>query len=129
MILVDSSVWINFFKGVSNRETELLKNYIRNNEDLCVCGVILTEVLMGARLDSIYNELENYFDNLVYLTDNKEIYRVAASIYRSSKKTGKTIRSTVDCVIASIAIVNNIPLLENDRDFKVISKVSKLRLL
>jgi len=129
MILVDSSVWIDLFKKKNNEKTKLLLQLIEDEEDICTCGLIITEVLQGIREDLFLKKVENYFRGLILLKFQDQDFTVAAYIYRKARKKGVTIRSTVDCVIAACAIRNSIILLERDRDYQSIAKYSSLKLL
>ena len=122
MILVDTTVWIDFFKGEEIPHVGFLERQIGDGEDLCVCGLILAEVLQGVRTDRQYRAVKSHLDNLVYIPMRREIYIDAASIYRSLRRRGITIRKPIDCMIASVAIASDIPLLHNDRDFNPIEK-------
>ncbi len=127
MVLIDTSVWIDFLAGRRVPHVDALQKLIENEEDLCLCGIILAEVLQGIRYDKDYIKTKNYFNDLIFLSMGKEIFVRAAEVYRYLRKSGITIRKPVDCMIASVAIEYNIRLLHNDRDFNSIAKHSKLR--
>ncbi len=117
MIVVDTSVWIDYFAGKGARGSLDLKNAIVNAEDLCICGVIATEVLQGIRDDAEFDKVCRILDELIYLPQKKSTHLLAATIYRSLRKHGKTIRKPIDCIIAAVCIENSAFLLHNDRDF------------
>ena len=129
MVLVDTTVWIDFFRDRPEPHVAHLQNLIENNEDICLCGVILAEVLQGIRLDSDYRKTKDYFSSLVLLPMQPATFVRAAEIYRSLRKKGITIQKPVDCMIASVAIEHNLPLLHNDRDFDLIAGHTKLKSL
>lgn len=129
MILVDTTVWIDFFGGRSLPHVERLEDFLESGEDLCICGIVLAEVLQGIRSDSAYKRTKDYFEDLVYLPMRRETYDRSAQLYRSLRKKGITIRKPVDCLIAALAIENDIPLLHNDVDFKRIAEHSSLRVV
>jgi len=120
--LIDTSVWIDFFRGVPSRETTLLRDCIGQRDRIFVTGVIAQEILQGIRDDPLYQSIKDYlflFDRLdVDFSDHVE----AANIYRSLRKTGVTISSPIDCLIAFIAIRHNVSLLHKDSDFTLIAK-------
>ena len=122
MIVVDTSAWIDFFAGKKTTQTTRLKNAIQNAEDLCICGVILTEVLQGIRKDSDFERIAALFYELVYLPEQKSTHLLAAKIYRSLRKKGITIRKPIDCIIAANCIENTSFILHNDKDFEYISR-------
>jgi predicted nucleic acid-binding protein len=128
MVLVDTTVWIDFFSGISVPHVTMLENLIDIEEDLSLCGVILAEVLQGIREEKDYVRIKNYFNDLLILPMQDETFIYAADIYRALRKRGITIRKPVDCMIASVAIENDIPLLHNDRDFDYIAKYANLRI-
>lgn len=127
MVLVDTTVWIDFFADRSEPHVAALQELIENEEDLCLCGVILAEVLQGIRSDVDYIETKDYLADLIFLPMRQVTFVRAAEIYRSIRKRGVTIRKPIDCMIAAVAIEHDIRLLHNDRDFDYIAKHSKLR--
>jgi len=129
MVLVDTTVWIDFFGDRPRPHVAVLQELIENSEDVCLCGIILTEVLQGIRHDSEYRKTKEYFDALLFLPMSWATYVRAADIYRSLRKKGITIRKPVDCMIAAVAIECEVPLLHNDRDFDRIAKHSKLKIM
>jgi predicted nucleic acid-binding protein len=127
MVLVDTTVWIDFFGDRPLPHVMTLQRLIEDDEDLCVCGVILAEVLQGIRSDGDYSRTKDYFESLIFMPMRRTTYEMSAALYRSLRKTGVTIRKPIDCMIASVAIEHDLPLLHNDRDFDQISKHSKLK--
>jgi predicted nucleic acid-binding protein len=122
MVLVDTTVWIDFFSGISCPHVKTLENLITNREDICICGIILTEVLQGIKKDSEFRQTRDLFANLIFLPMGYSSFLRSSEIYRELRKKGITIRKSMDCMIASIAIENEIPLLHNDKDFLPIEK-------
>ena len=122
MVLVDTTVWIDFFAARSSDHVVALENLIINREDICICGIVLTEVLQGIRKDSEFKKTRDLFDNLLFLPMPYPIFLKAAEIFRGLRRKGITIRKSVDCMIASVAIENDIPFLHKDKDFEAIEK-------
>ncbi|MEN6507949.1 MAG: PIN domain nuclease [Smithella sp.] len=122
MILVDTTVWIDFFSDRPLPHVKALENFLVNREDLCICGIILAEVLQGIRKDSDFERTKNLFNNLLFLPMRYSTFLKSAEIYRSLRQKGITIRKPVDCMIASVALENEIALLDNDKDFDPIEK-------
>ena len=122
MVLVDTTVWIDFFANKTTPQVSVLDLLLSEGEDVCTCGIVLAEVLQGIRDDSAYRKTKSYFENLIYLPINKKTFIKSADIYRSLRKNGITIRKSLDCMIASIAIEHHVQLLHNDRDFVPIEK-------
>jgi len=128
IVLIDTSVWIEYFRRTEVREAHLLHQLLEDEADLCICGPVLTEVLQGIRDDKQYKKTQSEFESLLYLPLEKERYVEAAGLYRKCRKYGETVRSPVDCVIAACAISSSVPLLQRDRDFEIIARHSALRL-
>jgi predicted nucleic acid-binding protein len=128
MVLVDTTVWIDFFADRNEPHVAMLQELIENEEDLSLCGVILSEVLQGIRSDTDFAKTKEYLYDLILLPMQQTTFLRAAEIYRSLRKKGITIRKPVDCMIASVAIEYDIHLLHNDRDFDHIAKHLKLRI-
>ena len=122
MILVDTTVWIDFFTGKPTPHVDILELLISEGQDICVCGLVLTEVLQGVREEKQYKKIKTYFENLLFLPMTQAMHLHSADIYRSLRKKGITIRKPIDCMIASVAIAHNVQLLHNDKDFIPIEK-------
>lgn len=123
MILVDTSVWIDFFNGRDTPHRYLLHRLIEKEEEICIAEIILTEILQGIRDDALYNITKNYLLEFhIIQPKGIESYISAAEIYRRCRKQGKTVRTTVDCIIAAIVKENNLILFHNDNDFEIIKK-------
>jgi len=127
MVLGDTTVWIDFFADRSEPHVTMLQKLIEMEEDLSLCGVILSEVLQGIRFDTDFIKTNEYLSDLIFLPMQQATFVQAAEIYRSLRKKGITVRKPVDCMIASVAIEYNVHLLHNDRDFDHIAKHTKLR--
>ena len=121
MTVVDTSVWIDLFAERGSPQVKVLESIIERREDICVCGVIITEVLQGIRDEKEYAETESVLLNLIFLPMTRETFLLAASIYRDLRARGITKRNSVDCMIAAVCIENDVRLLHNDRDFDVIA--------
>ena len=122
ILLVDTTVWIDFFAGRSEEHVAVLESSIQQKDDICICGIILTEVLQGIRNEKEYNKTKVLFEKLVYIPMARDSFLQAAEMYRSLRRRGITIRKPLDCMIAAVAMKYDIPLLHNDRDFDLIEK-------
>jgi len=127
MVLVDTTVWIDFFGNRPEPHVALLQELIENDENLCLCGIILAEVLQGIRSDAAYRKTKGHLEALIFLPMRQSTFIRAAALYRSLRKKGVRIRKPVDCMIASVAIEHDLCLLHNDQDFDRIAIYSKLR--
>jgi len=128
MVLVDTTVWVDLFSGLATSQVTRLESLIARREDICLCGVILTEVLQGIRDDDEHAKTQTILSDLLYLPMTRETFLLAAHIYRSLRARGITIRNSIDCMIAAVCIGNKSALLHNDRDFDLISKHFDLRI-
>lgn len=126
MVIVDTTVWVDFFKGKDTPQVEVLERFLTEGEDICVCGVILTEVLQGIREDKAYRQTLSLFDAFIFLPMNRLTFQKAAELYRSLRRKGITVRKPIDCMIAAVAIQHDIPVLHSDRDFDPIEKHCRL---
>jgi len=129
IILVDTTVWIDFFAARSLPHVAVLEDLIENREDISTCGIILTEVLQGIRKDTEFRKTRDLFKTLILLPMPYTVFLRSAEIYRKLRKKGLTVRKPLDCMIASTAIENDIPLLHNDKDFQPIAKYCGLKVL
>ena len=129
MILVDTTVWVDLFAGKSTPHAVLLEQSLTGGEDVCTCGVILTEVLKGIGVDEEYRRTLTRFDALLYLPMDRQTFIGAAELYRRLRRRGITIRKPIDCLIATVAIRHDVMLLHNDRDFDPIEKYCGLKVV
>lgn len=122
MILVDTSVWIDFFRASDLPHVQRLEEFIEHGENIALCGVILTEILQGIRDESTYHRTRGYLGFLRLLPMNQEVFVEAAQIYRMLRAKGITVRKPLDCMIAATALAHQAQLLHNDRDFVLIAQ-------
>ena len=117
MILVDSSVWIDFFRGTQTPQVDVLERRLRN-EIVLVGDLVLTEVLQGFRTDREADEaLAALAPFPIVEIASAEIAVAAARNYRRLRALGVTARKTIDTLIATRCIEDSLPLLYSDRDF------------
>ncbi len=129
MILVDTSVWIDFFAGRDLAHVATLEQFILADEDLALCGIILTEILQGITDDTAHRRVRRYLNPLIMLPMPETVFIRAADIYRKLRKQGVTVRKTNDCIIAATALEHRCQLLHNDRDFAPIAKHWRLKVV
>ena len=129
MILVDTSVLIDLFKGNNNDAVCDFREIIQQQVPFGISSVIYQEVLQGARTRKEYNTLNEYLSSQRFFNpkDHLVSYAGAAEIYFNCRKNGITIRSTIDCLIAQVALEHELLLLHNDQDFTAMSPVIGLR--
>ena len=117
MILVDSSVWIDYFRGSPTREADRL-DALLGSEILLIGDLILTEVLQGFVADRAFNQARRMLAALdVVEIGGRDVAIRAAHNFRSLRARGITVRKTIDTLIATRCIADKIPLLYSDRDF------------
>jgi len=119
MIVVDTSVWIDYARGSETPQTAWLETAL-GRKRLAITDLILCEILQGVRDDKQYREARAAIFHLeIFNTGGTELALAAADNYRKLQKKGFTIRKTIDCLIATFCILNGHALLHSDRDFNV----------
>ena len=122
MIVVDSSVWIDYFNGVETRETALLDDFL-GEEPIVIGDLILAEVLQGFRSEQDVRKARAALDTLVFEPMvGRDVALKAAGNYRALRAKGVTVRKTIDMLIGTFCIENGHRLLHRDRDFDPIEK-------
>lgn len=127
MVLVDTSIWIDFFQHPESIYNEKIEMLIRDNNRAVICGVILQEILQGIKDSKNYIITKNRLSRLPFINTNKETYLYASYLYRILRSEGITIPS-MDVTIATISIENKIPLFTKDTHFGIIARYSDLKL-
>ena len=126
MILVDSSVWIDFFSSAPGRAGNELRRMISDLEPLAVTGIVVTEILQGLTRD--VTQTERYLATWDILEPRGfDTYREAAAIFRLGHAKGISL-STIDALIASIALDNQATVFTLDKDFSSIARLTNLPL-
>ncbi len=129
MILVDSSVWVDYFKGTITAQTARLDGLL-GNEPLAIGDLILTEVLQGFHDDRDFNHARRVLTALTVVElGGQDIAIQAAKNFRTLRRKGVTVRKTIDTVIATRCIESGYELLHNDRDFDPFAKHLGLRVV
>lgn len=129
MVLVDSSVWIDFFNGRRDGNTTLLRRLLPS-ERLLVGDLILVEVLSGFRSDADFGRARELLATLKYADlVGADVAFVAAENYRLLRRRGVTVRKMVDVVVASFCVLHGHHLLHADRDFDAMAPHLGLRTL
>ena len=129
MILVDSSVWIDYFNGRKTWQTDLLEKLL-SDVPIIIGDLILAELLQGFRSDNDYKTAKSFLSDLPF----REMggYQVAvqsAQNYRTLRKKGVTVRKTIDVIIGTYCILEGLPLLHDDRDFEPMESHLSLKIL
>ncbi|MBI1400846.1 PIN domain nuclease [Hyphomonas sp.] len=123
MILVDSSVWIDFFNGVESAQVGILDASL-GEVPIIVGDLIMTEVLQGFRSTRDFNAARTALDQFEYRDMvGRDIALQSAGNYRLLRRQGITVRKTIDVIIATYCVENSIALLHADRDFDPMEKI------
>lgn len=127
MLLVDSSVWVDYFNGRITEETDRLDSLL-GTEPVAIGDLILAEVLQGFRADADHATAKRLMTSLtIYDLLGATLALKTADNYRALRKRGVTVRKTTDAIIATFCIESGIPLLYSDRDFEPFVKYLGLK--
>ena len=122
MVIVDTTVWIDYLQGAQNAETDWLDTEL-NQQRLGLTNIILWEVLQGVRDDVIAKQVETSLTKCeVFDMGGVVLAREAARNYRTLRSHGHTVRKTIDCLIATFCLRGEHSLLHRDRDFEPFEK-------
>lgn len=129
MILIDTSAWIEYFNGKKNPTTALVDRVLET-EPVLIGDLIYCELLQGFKTDGKFGEVKELLGNLTHVEMvGFDIAGKAAANYHRLRKEGITIRKTMDIIIATFCIENNITLIHKDRDFDLVSESLGLKIL
>lgn len=129
MVIVDTTVWIDYLQGLTNSETDWLHREL-DRQRLGLIDLILCEVLQGVRDEFAAKDVERQLLKLeVFETGGVDLAREAARNYRTLRTRGHTVRKTIDCLIATFCIREQHSLLHRDRDFDPFEKFLALSVI
>ena len=129
MILVDSSVWIHYFRGRRTPQTDKLHTLL-DREPLAIGDLILTEVLQGFVVERDFNRAKEMLTSLTVVElGGQDIAIQAARNFRQLRRLGVTVRKTIDSVIATRCIESGHTLMHDDRDFDPFAQYLGLRVV
>ena len=129
MTIVDTTVWIDYLAGTANPQTDWLDRQV-NHQRLGLTDLILCELLQGIRGDSTFAQVRRELSKFEIFDSGGEALAVAAAQnYRFLRAHGKTVRKTIDCLIATFCLSGGHSLLHRDRDFDLFEKHLGLRVL
>ena len=129
MIVVDSGVLIDLFDNTKNKTSEILAKLLTNREKIAINYLVIAEVLQGFKNEKEYQRIKKALENLELLEINYNTIIGATNIFRACQKgidnniTGQTMK-TIDCIIASNCIENNLELLHRDVHFDFIAEIT-----
>jgi len=130
VILPDSSAWIEVQRATCSPADLRLTRAIENGEHLATTGLVLLEVMAGARDEHQARELRRLFNRCEFLRLEEPLDQEAAALlYRTCRRAGRTIRKLPDCLIAAVAIRTGAELLHQDGDFDAIAEHAPLAIV
>lgn len=129
MVIVDTSVWIDFLQGRGAKEVEELESLLSQEKDVFITGIIVQEILTGIKDKKDRTKVRKELEHFILINPTLETHIQAAEIFDACKKKGFTIRSVIDCLIAALAIEYDLTLLEKDKDYTYMPKVIPLKTL
>jgi predicted nucleic acid-binding protein len=129
-VIVDTSVWIDFFAGRDTWQVRLLARELEDEQPVGLTDVVYTEILQGIKDDGVLLRVERQLLALdIVSLDGLDDFRNAAQLYRAARRQGLTIRRTAGCLVAAVCIRAERSLLHNDIDFDHLALVSSLRMV
>ena len=125
MFLVDTSVWVEVFRKHDPLDLTAVVDF----DSIVTCLPIVQEVLQGFRAESAFRTAREGLLNLPIVDDplGRDVVEHAVDLYRTARRRGITVRSSVDCLIAASALGHDLEVLHRDRDFPLLARVSRLR--
>lgn len=126
MILVDTSAWIEFLRDTGSEVCVAVDRLL--DSDLAICDAVSMEVLAGARSERHLTQLRGLMARTTMLPTTPADYDAAASMYRSCRARGETVRKLIDCLIGAVAVRTGAEVLHADVDFSSLARHTELRL-
>ena len=126
MILVDTSVWVEYLRNTGSDSHIRLRLLITTEAELAITDAVRLELLAGARDDIHEQKLRRLLARAVTLPTYPADYDYSAAVYRSCRRGGETVRKLLDCLIAAVAIRSGIPILHADNDFDAMARHTDL---
>jgi predicted nucleic acid-binding protein len=129
VIVVDTSVWIDFLNEHGSPQALRCAELIEEGEPVALTDIVFTEILQGFRSEREARLVERHLKAFPVLRlDGLEDFALAAELYRSARRAGVTIRKTLDCLIAAPCVRTGAPILHADADFDRLAECTPLRL-
>jgi predicted nucleic acid-binding protein len=129
VIIVDTTVWVDYLRGTHNPETEWL-DIEADRKRLGLTDLILCEVLQGVRSEQEFSQVRTELQRFeLFETGGEELVIAAATNFRIIREKGKTVRKTIDCLIATFCMMNGHALLHRDRDFDSFEQLLGLKVI
>jgi len=120
-VLVDTSAWVDFLNGFPSPAADAVSELLQGEDDACTCGIVVAEVFQGLRRDRGRGAIQESFESMIFLEPSDVgLYFRAAELHRALRRKGRTVRSTIDCIVAVLAEAGECALLARDRDMDAI---------
>jgi len=129
MLIIDTSVLIDFFKGKNTPHTRFFSSFEDQGGSIALPSFVVTETLQGAGNEREWKLLDTYLNSqeILYPDPTPDFLRKSGKIFYDLRRKGKTVRSTIDCMIAQISLDSDSVLLHNDIDFEIIKSIRPLK--
>ncbi len=128
-MIVDSSVWVDYFNGRDTPQARRLTAALVAHETVALLDLVLAEVLQGFRDDGAFDRAREALTALPRPRLGTSTYIGAARLFRRLRRRGVTVRGTIDCIVAQACLELDAPLLARDSDFAAIARHSELRMV
>ncbi|MGA0863573.1 MAG: type II toxin-antitoxin system VapC family toxin [Ilumatobacteraceae bacterium] len=126
-VLIDTSAWVEFFRKTRSSANRAATQLFTDRERFATCGPVEMELKAGARDNDVMHEIAAALAQGRTFAIQPHYFESAAALYRQCRTQGVTIRSMIDCLIAVVAIDNDLEVLHHDHDFAAIASVVPLR--
>ncbi len=126
MVLIETSAWVEFLRRTGSSVNRRVRELVRAGGP-ATCDPVRLEILGGARSEDELVRLEQLLARAVALPTDPFDYDRAASLYRTCRREGETVRSFIDCLVAAVAVRHGVPVLHADRDFDALARHTALR--
>lgn len=127
MIVVDTTVWIDFLEGRNTAFDRHLTELLEQDAPIALVDIVYCEILQGIRDDDVYERTRvSLRAHPILRPRGLDTFEAAANLYRRARRRGLTIRRSVDCLIAATCLESGTEIYHNDRDFDALARVSDL---
>jgi predicted nucleic acid-binding protein len=127
VILVDTSAWVEFLRDTGSWQCQRVDELL--DQEFAITDAIRMELLAGARDDRHLHQLRGLAARATTLATSPADYEQAATLYRTCRRSGETVRKRVDCLIAAVALRHDAEVLHHDADFEVLARHTGLRIV
>ncbi len=126
MILIDTSAWVEFLRDTGSPTCNAVDRLL--DSEIATCDVVRMEVLAGAKDEAHVAKLRGLLGRATLLPTGSTEYESAASLFRTCRRRGATVRKLIDCLIGAVAIRHGTPILHSDDDFDILARHTALQI-